>query len=213
MAYDFKKEFKVMYNPKTEPSIIDVPTMRFLMVDGKGDPNTSAEYEAAVEALYTISYSIKMSKMSGNTPDGCFDFVVPPLEGLWDVYDENYTGGIPANKSQFVWTLMLRAPEFAAPEALEAAKASSAKKKPDVDTSHVQLEDFTEGLRVQIAHIGSYDDEPQTAAKMDAFATANGYAIDFASGRLHHEIYLGDPRKTAPEKLKTVLRHPIRKVI
>jgi hypothetical protein len=185
--------------------------MRFLMVDGRGDPNISAAYKAAVEALYTLSYSIKMSKMSGETPEGYFDFVVPPLEGLWEVDDAAYAGGAIADKSKFIWRAMLRVPEFVTSAVLATAKTASSKKKPDVDTALVRLSDFTEGLCVQIMHIGSYDDEPPTIARMDGFSVDSGYKLDFSETRRHHEIYIGDPRKVAPSKLKTAIRHPIRR--
>jgi hypothetical protein len=211
MAYDFKKECKDLYQPKTTPSIIDVPEMGFIMVDGKGDPNTSEEYKKALEVLYGLSYSIKMSKMGGNQPVGYFDYVVPPLEGFWNVDDDTFRGGGAAisDKSKFIWTSMIRQPDFVTSDVFEAAKIALAKKKPDIDASKARLERITEGLCVQVMHIGSYDDEPATIAVMDKYAVENGYIIDINETRHHHEIYLSDPRKTAPEKLKTVIRHPV----
>lgn len=209
MAFDFKKKYKDIYQPKTTPAIIDVPTMRFIMVDGRGDPNTSADFVAAVKILYGLSYTIKMSKMGGKMPDGYFDYVVPPLEGLWIVDDGEYKGGALPDKGKFIWTLMLRQPDFVTAEVFSAAKEALAKKKPNLDLSKARLEDFTEGLCVQVLHIGAYDDEPSTIAKLEEFISASGYRTEMSGMRQHHEIYLGDPRKTAPEKLRTIIRHPV----
>lgn len=212
-AIDYKKAQKDLYQPKTTPSVIDVPEMLFLMIDGKGDPNTSADYADAIAVLYGLSYSIKMSKMGGNQPRGYFEYVVPPLEGLWSLDDEGLFKGageaIP-DKSKLVWTSMIRQPEFVTPEVFEATKVALAKKKPQLDTSLVRLERFTEGHCAQVMHIGPYDDEPATIAMLTKFISENGYTEDMSASRRHHEIYLGDPRRTAPEKLKTVIRHPIR---
>lgn len=206
MTYDFKREFKDLYQPKTTPSIIDVPMMRFIAIDGKGDPNTSTEYAEAVEALYGLSYTIKM----GNKD--VLEYVVPPLEGFWRV-DDNFrgSGAAIADKSRFCWTMLIRQPDFVSDEVFEAAKMKLTKKKPGIDTSKVKLISLTEGLCAQVLHIGSYDDEPATVLSLDTFAIDNGYMIDIDDTRLHHEIYLSDPRKIAPDKLKTILRHPIRK--
>ncbi len=206
MPIDYKKTEKELYQPKTTPSIIEVPEMKFLTVDGKGDPNTSEEYAAAVELLYGLSYAVKM----GNKV--VLEYVVPPLEGFWEVADDFKGGGAAiTDKSKFVWTMLIRQPEFVTAEVFENAKSTLAKKKPDIDVSKAQLETITEGLCVQVMHIGSYDDEPATVASLDRFAVDNGYAIDMSGNRRHHEIYLSDPRKVAPEKLKTVLRHPVRR--
>ena len=209
MPVDYKKTERDLYQPKTTPSIIDVPEMIFIAVDGRGDPNTSEAYKTAIEILYGLTYSIKMSKMSGFTPEGYFEYVVPPLEGLWwSAYGElvDYT-----DKNNFWWTSMIRQPVFVTPEVFEAAKATLNKKNPGLDTTMAQLIKLNEGLCVQVMHLGSYDDEPATIAAMEQYAVDNGYAIDLNDNRRHHEIYLSDPRKTAPEKLKTVIRHPIRK--
>lgn len=208
-AFDFKKEYKELYLPKSKPIIIDVPTMRFIMVDGKGDPNTSEFYKASVEVLYGLSYSIKMSKMSDNQPDGYFDYVVPPLEGLWWFDGEYFDGSVIGKKDKFNWTMMIRQPEFVTPQVFETAKSVLSKKKPELDTSVARLEDFTEGLCAQVMHIGSYDDEPPTVAALEEFIKSQGYRTEMRGMRQHHEIYISDPRKTAPEKLKTVIRHPI----
>jgi len=227
MPLDFKKERKDLYEPKTTPSIIDVPEMVFIAVDGRGDPNTSAEYAAAIEVLYGFSYTIKMGNKS------VLEYAVPPLEGFWSVDESGFVdggaglvdkagvvgaagsagaGGVDiADKSRYVWTSLIRQPDFVTLEVFEAARASLARKKPGLDTSKARLVTITEGLCVQVMHMGPYDDEPATVAAMDRYAIENGYAIDLSDTRRHHEIYLGDPRRTAPEKLRTILRHPVRK--
>jgi hypothetical protein len=211
MAYDFKKEFKALYAPSTKPSIVDVPEMSFVMADGKGNPNTSAEYANAVGALYGISYTIKMSKMGGETPDGYFDFVVPPLEGLWSVENEEHALTF-IHKDKFLWTSMLRVPDFVTQEVFERFKETLAARKPELDLSVIRLEKFAEGLCGQITHTGSYDDEPTTIAALERFIEESGYVTEISGMRRHHEIYLGDPRKVAPEKLKTIIRHPVVKI-
>jgi hypothetical protein len=207
MPIDYKKTEKELYQPTTTPSVIDVPEMKFIAVDGKGDPNTSEEYAAAVELLYGLSYAIKMGNKS------ILEYVVPPLEGCWEVNDDFKGGGAAiTDKSKFVWTMLIRQPDFVTDEVFGNAKAAFSKKKPGVDVSNARLEIIVEGLCIQVMHIGSYDNEPTTIAKLDCFAVDNGYIIDMNGNRRHHEIYLSDPRKVASEKLKTVLRHPIRKV-
>lgn len=203
---DFKKEYRDLYQPRRTPSIIDVPEMVFIAIDGKGDPNVSAEYKAAVETLYGLSYTIKMGSKA------ILEYVVPPLEGFWSV-DDDFRGGGAAitDKSKFLWTMVIRQPDFLNMEIFEAAKASLGKKKPGLDIAKARLEKLTEGLCVQVMHMGSYDDEAATVAGMDKYAVENGYILDIGDIRRHHEIYISDPRKTAPEKLKTVLRHPIRR--
>jgi len=210
MPIDFKKTEKALYQPPATPSIIDVPAMTFLMVDGSGNPNTSAQYSNALEILYGLSYSIKMSKMSGAQPEGYYEYVVPPLEGLWWLRGDG--DDFVDDKERYCWTSMIRQPEFVTPEAFEFFKMVLAKKKPELDLSLARLERFTEGLCVQAMHIGPYDAEPATIAAMERYATENGYAIDISDTRRHHEIYLADPRKTAPEKLRTVIRVPVRRV-
>jgi hypothetical protein len=208
MAFDFKKEYKSLYAPTTKPSIVDVPKMTFIMVDGKGNPNTSVEYKTALEVLYGLSYGVKMSKMGGAQPEGYFDFVVPPLEGLWHSADGGVITDI-TDKDNFCWTSMIRQPDFVTPEVFETIKAAVAKKKVELDLSLARLQKFPEGLCAQILHIGSYDDEPKSTAVLEQFIAASGYSADFSEKRRHHEIYLGDPRKTAPENLKTIIRYPI----
>lgn len=205
---DYKKDFKNIYQPKTTPSVIDVPEMIFIMVDGSGDPNTSDEYTKAVELLYGLSYTIKMSNKS------ILEYVVPPLEGFWSVDDDTFKGGGAAipDKNKFEWTMMIRQPDFVTEDIFQSAVITLAKKKPDLEVSKAQLVKLTEGLCVQVMHIGSYDGEPATVLALDQFAADNGYVVDINENRRHHEIYLSDPRKVAPEKLKTVIRHPIKKV-
>lgn len=209
---DYKKEYKDLYQPKTKPSVIDVPEMIFIAVDGEGDPNTCGEYKTALEILYGLSFAIKMSKMNGTQPEGYFEYVVPPLEGLWYADGVNFNGLNVTDKSKFKWVSMIRQPEFVTDEVFVAAKTSLQKKKPDLDLSKARLMKFKEDLCVQIMHKGAYDDEPSSIRLMQQFAEENGYAEDFSENRLHHEIYLSDPRRCAPEKLKTVIRHPIRKI-
>ena len=206
-VFDYKKEYKDLYSPKASPSVIDVPDMVFIMVDGKGNPNTSEEYQTAVEILYGLSYTIKMSNKS------VLEYVVPPLEGLWWGEDGYFDGAAITDKNKLSWTAMIRQPDFMTKEVFEAAKTALAKKKPKMDTSKAQLIKRSEGLCVQIMHIGSYDDEPATIKTMERYAVENGYAIDISETRRHHEIYLSDPRKVEIEKLKTVIRHPIRKTL
>lgn len=211
-VFDFKKEYKELYAPKSTPALVQVPVMSFLMVNGKGNPNTEVEYKQAVEALYTLAYGIKMSKMSGQQPEGYFDFVVPPLEGLWWLEGEPFNGTVLHRKEDFCWTMMLRQPEFVTSAVFEAAKATAKKKKPLVNTSKVYLESFEEGLCAQVMHIGPYDDEPTTIAMLDDFITRSGYLTVMSGRRQHHEIYLSDPNKTEAQKMKTVLRHPVVKI-
>lgn len=206
---DYKKEYKDLYQPPAKPVIISVPEMIFIAVDGSGDPNTSAKYKQAMEILYGLSFTIKMSKMNGTQPDGYFEYVVPPLEGFWSVDGERFDGTNITDKSRFRWTSVIRQPEFVTAEVFEAAKAALQKKKPDLDLSGARLCALTEELCMQIMHKGSYDSEAQSIEKMRQFALENGYVEDFSEGRRHHEIYLSDPRRCAPERLKTVIRHPI----
>lgn len=209
MALDFKKMDKEYYQPKTTPSVVDIKKMQFLMQDGSGDPNTSETYTAAVQALYGLAYTIRMKK------DwlGYQEFVVPPLEGLWEIDESTFKGGgapVP-DKGLFLWTMMIRQPDFVTEGVFEEAKEILRKKKPELDTSKIRLESLQEGLSVQVMHIGPYDLEGESVMKLDRYTQDNGYVPDFGGMRRHHEIYLSDPRKTSPEKLKTVLRHPIRK--
>jgi len=209
--FDYKKEYRDLYLPKTQPSIIDVPEMIFVAVEGKGDPNDpDGEYQEALGLLYGIQYTIKMSKKGNDTPEGYIDYVVPPLEGLW------WSGGAvknpPADKSKYNWLSMIRLPEYVTKKVFEwACREVSAKKK--LDTAKAKYIKIKEGLCVQCMHTGSFDDEPATIAAMESYAAENGYAIDIGETRRHHEIYLSDPRKVSPEKMKTVIRHPVRKML
>ena len=200
---DFKKELKHLYRPSPkEFVVVDVPPMKFLMIDGHGDPNTAQEYQDAVEALYAVSYKLKFvsKKELGK------DYVVPPLEGLWWAEDmETFTTA--RDKSAWDWTMMIMQPEWITQEMVEEA-VKQVEKKGLPALSKLYLETYHEGLAVQVLHIGSYDDEAPTIARMHAFIDENGYE---PAGK-HHEIYLSDPRKVAPEKLKTVLRQPVRKI-
>lgn len=208
---DYKKTYKELYQPKTKPSIIEVPEMIFIAIDGEGNPNSCPEYKAAIEVLYGLSYAIKMSKMNGTQPAGYFEYVVPPLEGLWQVDGVDFDGMNVTDKDKFKWISMIRQPEFVTEEVFEQAKLVLKKKKPALDLSKARLMKMTEGLCVQIMHKGSYDDEPASIEQMKRFLDKNGYIEDFSEGRFHHEIYLSDPRKCSPDKLKTVIRHPIKK--
>lgn len=208
---DYKKTYKELYQPKTKPSIIEVPEMIFIAIDGEGNPNTCPEYKAAIEVLYGLSYAIKMSKMNGTQPAGYFEYVVPPLEGLWQVDGVDFDGMNVTDKDKFKWISMIRQPEFVTEEVFEQAKLVLKKKKPALDLSKARLMKMTEGLCVQIMHKGSYDDEPASIEQMKRFLDENGYIEDFSEGRFHHEIYLSDPRKCSTDKLKTVIRHPIKK--
>lgn len=208
---DYKKEYKDLYQPAAKPSLIDVPEMRFFAVDGAGDPNTSPAYAEAMEILYGLSFTVKMSKMNGTQPDGYFEYVVPPLEGLWFADGVSFNGLNVSDKNKFKWVSMIRQPEFVTEEVFGWAKEILAKKKPQLDLSKARFMTFTEGLCVQIMHKGSYDSEPESIMKLKRFAGENGLTEDFSAERLHHEIYLSDPRKCAPERLRTVIRHPVAK--
>jgi len=203
--FDFKKEYKDLYMPKNKPAIINVPSMNFIVIDGRGDP-ANEEYQSAVSALYALTFTIKMSKMSGKQPRGYFEYVVPPLEGLWWI-----SGGAFdfEKRDNWLWTSMIRQPEFVTLEVFAWACDECCRKKPELDISKARFETFTEGLCVQMMHIGPYASEPESVALMHAFMAENGLVDETGSERKHHEIYMSDPRKTAPEKLKTVIRLPV----
>lgn len=210
---DYKKVYKDLYQPSQKPSVIEIPEMIFIAVDGSGNPNTSSEYKEALEMLYGLSFTIKMSKMNGSQPEGYFEYVVPPLEGLWSSDEALFDGLNVKNKDKFKWISMIRQPEFVTESVFDAAKLTLAKKKPMLNLSKARLMKYTEGLCIQIMHKGSYDDEPESILKMRSYADENGYEEDFSETRFHHEIYLSDPRKCAPERLKTVIRHPVRSIL
>jgi len=205
---DFKKEYKDLYLPKIEPSIIKIPEMTFVAVEGKGDPNDeNGEYQTALGILYGIQYTIKMSKKGMNVPNGYFDYVVPPLEGLWWTLEKKID---LKNKSKFNWISMIRLPEYVNKDVFKWACEEASKKK-KVNTEKAYLFKLNEGLCVQCMHIGSFDDEPKTMKLIDNFIENNNFINDVSEKRRHHEIYLSDPRKTETSKLKTVLRIPINK--
>jgi len=213
MAFDFKKEYKEFYLPPKKTQIVTVPKMQFVAVHGKGNPNDEAgEYKEALAVQYAISYAIKMSKMGDHRIEGYFDFVVPPLEGFWwqEKNGQVVAGFDYSDKSSFNWISVIRLPDFVTKKDFDWAKEIVTDKK-GLDCSRAELMTLEEGECVQIMHVGSYDDEPATVEKMHDFVLANGYVLDFSETRLHHEIYLSDPRKTPQEKLKTVIRHPVRK--
>ena len=208
MAFDYKKEYKEFYMPKNKPEIIDVPEMNFIAVRGIGNPNEEGgAYKEAIGLLYGIAFTIKMSKKGNHEIEGYFDYVVPPLEGFW--WQEGIEGIDYTKKADFHWISVIRLPDFVTKEDFDWAVAEAEKKK-KADFSKVEFLTIAEGMCVQCMHIGPFDDEPETVAKMDQFLEENGYENDFSEGRLHHEIYLSDARKVAREKWKTVIRHPIR---
>lgn len=208
MPYDFKKEQKELYQPKTAPALIHVPKMNYLAVRGKGDPNDpDGEYARSIPLLYGVAYTLKMSPRAGHVIDGFFDYTVPPLEGFW--WQPGLAGVDYANKAGFHFLSLLRLPDFVTRADFDwAVESATAKKK--MDLSPVEFFPYDEGLCVQCLHLGPYDAEPQTAAKMHDFMRRQGYALDITDTRYHHEIYLSDPRKCDPARLKTVLRHPVR---
>jgi hypothetical protein len=205
---DYKKEFKDLYLPKNEPVIIKVPEIIFVAIDGKGDPNvTDGEYKSALETLYGIQYTIKMSKKGTSVPNGYFDYVVPPLEGLWWTLDKEIDY---KNKSNFNWISMIRLPEYVNKNIFKWA-CEEVEKKKKINTERAYLYKFNEGLCVHCMHIGTYDEEPKTMKLIDNFIVENNLLKDLNDKRRHHEIYLSDPRKGDPKKMKTVLRIPVTK--
>lgn len=210
MAFDYKKEYKEFYMPKNKPGIVEVPAMNYIAVQGKGDPNAEgSEYKASIGLLYGIAFTIKMSRKGDHHIKGYFDYVVPPLEGFW--WQEGKKEIDYAHKEDFNFISVIRLPDFVTKEDFDWAVAEAAKKK-KTDFSRVEFLTYDEGLCVQCMHIGSYDDEPETVELMHEYMTAEGYELDITDQRMHHEIYLSDARRVAPERLKTVIRHPIRKV-
>ena len=209
MAFDFKKEYKEYYLPPCKPEIVTVPPANFIAVRGSGNPNDEdGEYKRALNILYAVAYTLKMSYKTDYKINDFYEYVVPPLEGFW--WQDGVEGVDYSQKSAFNWISIIRLPDFITQKDFEWAVAAATKQK-KLDCSKAEFLTIDEGLCVQIMHIGSYDQEPETVKLMDDFIAAEGYANDLTSTRLHHEIYLSDPRKTAPEKLKTVIRHPIRK--
>ena len=209
MAFDFKKEYKEFYLPKDRPEIVQVPPMNYIAVRGKGDPNEpGGAYQQAMQVLYSLAYTLKMSYKSDYKIEGFFEYVVPPLEGFW--WQDGKDGIDYADKSAFHWISVIRLPDFVTREDFDWAVETAARKK-NLDCSAAELLTVDEGLCVQMMHLGSYDDEPASVAQMDTYLLQNGYENDLRGDRLHHEIYLSDPRKATPEKRKTVIRHPIKR--
>ena len=210
MPFDYKKEYPEFYLPPKTPTIVSVPAMNFVAVRGKGDPNLpDGEYKAAMELLYGIAFTIKMSYKGDERIDGYFEYVVPPLEGLW--WQPDTVGIDYAHKEKFEWIAMIRLPEFVTQQVFDwAVKQATEKKKKDF--SKAEFLTYDEGICVQYMHIGPYDSEPETIRTMDDFAAQQGYVVELTAQRFHHEIYLSDPRRAKPEKLRTVVRHPVRKV-
>ena len=209
MPFDFKKEYKEFYMPPKKPTIVTVPPMNYIAVRGEGDPNAEGgEYKQAIELLYGIAYTIKMSKKGEHRIEGYFDYVVPPLEGFW--WQDGVHGVDYAHKENFKWVSLIRLPDFVTKADFDWAIEEAARKK-KTDFSKVEFLTYDEGLCVQCMHIGSYDDEPATVRLMHEYMTEQGYSLDITESRFHHEIYLSDAQKVSPDKLKTVIRHPIKR--
>ena len=210
MPFDYKKEYKEFYLPPRTPVIVNLPSMNFLAVQGQGDPNEEdGAYKKALGLLYAVAFTIKMSKLGKYKLEGYFDYVVPPLEGLW--WQEGVFGIDYAHKESFRWISLIRLPEFVTKEVFDWALREAAEKKQQ-DFSPVEFFSWEEGLCVQCMHLGPYDSEPDTVAAMQEYAKAQGYREDFGKDRFHHEIDLSDPRRCKPERMKTVVRHPIKKL-
>lgn len=209
MAFDFKKEYKEFYMPKNKPEIVTVPKANYVAVRGEGDPNEEdGAYRKAIAVLYAVSYTLKMSHKSDHKIEGFFEYVVPPLEGFW--WQEDGSKIDYGNKSSFHWISVIRIPDFVSREDFDWAVQTASKKK-KIDCSSAEFFTVEEGLCVQMLHLGAFDEEPKSVAVMDAYLQENGYVNDLTETRLHHEIYMSDARKVAPEKWKTVIRHPIKK--
>ncbi len=210
MAFDYKKEYKEFYLPKKRPEIIEVPSMNFLAVRGMGDPNEEGgDYKISIGLLYGIAFTIKMSKMGNRKIEGYFDYVMPPLEGFW--WQEGMREMDFTRKADFQWISMIRLPDFVKREDFQWAK-NEAQRKKNRDFSRVEFMTFQEGLCVQCMHIGSYDEESATMEEMNRYLTREGFVLDFTEERRHHEIYLSDARRIAPQRRRTVIRDPIKKI-
>ncbi len=211
MAFDYKKEYKEFYMPKNKPSIIEIPRMNFIAVRGEGNPNQEdGAYKNSIGLLYNIAYTIKMSYKGTHKIEGFFEYVVPPLEGFWG--QEGMSGTFDYNsKDTMHFISIIRLPDFVTQKDFECAKEEATKKK-NLDFSKVEFLTYDEGLCVQCMHVGSYDNEPKTVKLMHEYMMKNGYELDITMNRFHHEIYLSDPRKCEVSKLKTVIRHPIKKI-
>lgn len=207
MPFDFKKEYKELYMPKCTPGIVEIPTANYIAVRGKGDPNEQGgTYQRAISVSYAIAYTIKMSHKTDYRIQGFFEYVVPPLEGFW--WQDGVEGIDYNDKSGFNWISVIRLPDFVTQQDFNWAVETATKKK-KLDCSSAEFMTIEEGLCVQIMHIGPYDDEPESIAKMDEYLKEHGYRNDMTGLRRHHEIYLSDPRKSPPHKWKTIIRHPI----
>ncbi len=210
MAFDFKKKYKEYYMPKNKPEIVTIPQMNYISVKGKGNPNeVGGTYQQAISILYAVAYTLKMSYKTDYKINGFFEYVVPPLEGFW--WQDNTVDFDFTNKSAFNWISVIRLPDFVTEKDFEWAVETATKKK-KIDCSSAEFMVIDEGLCVQIMHFGSFDDEPATVAIMDEYLSENGYVNDMTTTRFHHEIYMSDARKVPPEKWKTVIRHPIKKI-
>lgn len=209
MAFDFKKEYKELYMPKNRPEIVTVQKANYIAVRGQGDPNEEGgAYQKAIRVLYAVAYTLKMSEKANHPMEGFFAYVVPPLEGFW--WQDEVAGVDYSRKDAFRWISVIRLPDFVTRADFEWAVETATKKK-RLDCSSAEFLTLEEGLCVQMMHLGPFEDEPRTVEQMDRFLAENGYENDFSAGRLHHEIYLSDARKAAPEKWKTVIRHPIKR--
>lgn len=208
MAFDYKKEYKEFYMPKNKPSVVLVPSMNYIAVRGKGNPNIEgSEYKESIGLLYGVAFTIKMSKKGNRQIEGYFDYVVPPLEGFW--WQNNIKGIDYTHKEDFNFISVIRLPDFVTKADFDWA-IKEAEEKKQKDFSKVEFFTYNEGLCVQCMHIGPYDDEPRTVKLMSEFMAEEGYELDITDERFHHEIYLSDVRRTAPERIKTVIRHPVR---
>lgn len=210
MSFDYKKEYKEFYMPKNKPGIIKIPKMNYIAVRGKGNPNNeNSEYKDSIGLLYAIAFTIKMSYKGTHKIDGYFEYVVPPLEGFW--WQEGNKSSIDyKSKDKFNFISIIRLPDFVTKKDFDWAIREATNKKKQ-DFSKVEFLTYDEGLCVQCMHIGSYDDEPNTINLMHEYMIENGYELDITDTRFHHEIYLSNPRRCEISKLKTVVRHPIRK--
>ncbi len=209
MAFDFKKEYREFYLPKNTPGFVTVPPVNYIAVRGEGDPNLEGgAYKESIGLLYGIAYTIKMSKKTDHRIEGYFDYVVPPLEGFW--WQDGVKGIDYARKADFRWISCIRLPDFVTEKDFRWAVGEAERKK-KTDFSKVEFLTVEEGLCVQCMHIGPYDDEPETVRRMDRFTEAEGFVTDLTDTRLHHEIYLTDARKADPSKMKTVIRHPVKR--
>lgn len=210
MVFDYKKEYKEFYMPKNKPEIVNIPKMNYIAVRGKGDPNEEdGDYKKAISVLYAVAYTLRMSHKGDHKIEGFFEYVVPPLEGFW--WQDDVKGVDLFNKSTFNWISVLRLPDFVTKKDFDWAVEIASKKK-KLDCSSAEFLTIDEGLCVQIMHIGSFDNEIESIAKMNDFIKENGYENDINDTRMHHEIYMSDARRVAPEKMKTVIRHPIKKI-